>query len=278
MEQATEAATPAVDNERMGAFGSDDGHPGPAPAPAGPDLPADLNRAGILSALASVHVDVDGDQVPILDVLRMARCRPGKPLNGCQGAGFSLSRATPAGKAKLTLCGCALLAWRRARDGAPLAAPVLSVRQARAEEQRDTHARERVGRKLEARAKVESELQALLEGVGAEVSSLAQDLANADAREAVHRGRAAEAAEWVRNCDQRIAELEKLRTKALTDGQVAFDDEVAAHAEAAAIRVKIEAAREAHGSEERALRRRIEKLGNRAQRILERHPEAASPS
>lgn len=236
------------------------------------DIPADLNPEKTRQALANVFVKLCGIDIPILDVIKYARCRPGKPLTGCDGRGFRLLRKSVGAQADLTLCGCATNGWKKANT--PDAPTVLTPARAAQEVRGDDVARKRVERKQGALAEAQADLAAILEKVSADVAELAQELANADAHESAARARSGEAAEWVQNLDGRIVVMQRLREKAHADGVAAKSDEIDAHAKAAAIRAKIEATREQHGPEERAARRRVEKLERRIQTYVAYHPEA----
>lgn len=270
MEQAT---APAVDETppqaTAGAEAAQE-----AAAEALPAVPEDLDRGKVLAALVDVLVKVDGVDVPILDVIALTKCRPGKPLNGCQGRGFSMLRAPGATTAKLALCGCAKNAWRRSRG--VVATPALTVEQAAQEESRDVVVRARVERKRKAQQEAETELAGLLEREGTLIGGLAQELATANAHASGARARAGEAKEWVVNLSQRIDELEKLKRDAAANEATATTDEQIALQAAAALEAQITRIKAPFRNEEKNLRRRIEKLGKRAERIIERHPEAAA--
>lgn len=272
-EAAAEVATDEATGARADAADTAVGAPSPSGEPH-PDVPADLNPTGVAAALAGVNVTIDGAEVPILDVLRFTRCRSGKPVHGCQGRGFSLVRQTVRAKATLTLCGCAINGWRKAR--VIPAATALTPARAAQEERGEEVVRDRVKGKRLALEAARGELEAILTATGQDIGELAQELATLEAREGLARGRAAEAAEWVRNLEQRIAEMQKLRDKAHADGVSAFDEEVELHARAVVVRAKIDQARERRGPEERAARRKVDKLERRIETYIAYHPEAVS--
>lgn len=240
-------------------------------------LPDDLNPAGVRHALADVKVKIGGIEVPINEVIALVKCRPGRPADGCQGRGFSLIRKPGSTDADLTACGCAINAWKKANAARlSAAASGLSPKRARQVEASDESLRKRLDRKSNALAEARADLEAILVKVGEAVGSLADELQVASARAARVRADRCEAAEWVINLDQRMAELKKLRAEAETKLSAAGDEEDAAQAEVYRLRAAIETAKGAHAAEERQARARVEKLERRVKTFVSYHPEAAA--
>lgn len=96
-----------------------------------PALPADFDLEGVRAALATTMVRIEGREVPIVEVMDLAQCRPGAPSGdrrpgqlGCGGRGFSVAKQAGQREGKLHLCGCATAAWRRASGVAPAPAVI----------------------------------------------------------------------------------------------------------------------------------------------------------
>lgn len=59
-------------------------------------------------------VEVDGKMLPRAFAVTLARCRPSRPADGCDGRGFTL-RPNGRGGYEPKMCGCIVLGWRKFR-------------------------------------------------------------------------------------------------------------------------------------------------------------------
>jgi hypothetical protein len=227
--------------------------------------------------MASVKVKVDGVDALFVEVLAFVKCRPGKPLDGCQGRGFSVRRdgvTESEVKKTITLCGCAVNGYRKAH--AERVFPVLSPARAQQVDAADERLSARLGRKSAALVEARAELAGILEKVGQAVGSLADEAAIADAVVLRARARADEANESIRNLAERIRLTKKLHEEALEEEAAAREAQAGAQADADRLRAAIETAKGAHAAEERQARARVAKLERRVQTFVAYHPEAAT--